>query len=153
MIMKLHEKLKILRKKESLTQEELGNKLFVTKQAVYKWEKGNNYPDIDNLKNLSHIFKVKLDDLLNEDLTLKQIKSKERVVFMNEKKSNNLEKYVNSLPFLGVIISILLFIWFFSIMGVDSNDKVAAILYCLTPIASLTFLVYFPFKLFIFNKK
>ena len=38
--MKLHEKLKRLRMKNSLTQEDLANKLFVTKQAVYKWEKG-----------------------------------------------------------------------------------------------------------------
>lgn len=151
--MKLHEKLKRLRMKNSLTQEDLANKLFVTKQAVYKWEKGSNYPDIENLQKICNIFQIKLDDLLDEKLTLKEIKIKERIYNMNEKNNKNLTKYINSLPFIGISISILLFIYFFLIIGVDPNDKLIASLYCLTPIASLTLFVYLPFKLLVLKQQ
>ena len=59
------EKLKELRKKSGLTQEQLAEKLNVSRQAVTKWESGLGLPDIENLKNISLIFHVSTDPLLD----------------------------------------------------------------------------------------
>ena len=65
------EKLKLLRKKNSLTQEELADKLNVSRQAITKWESGDGIPDIDNLKQLSILFNVTIDELVKEDKNVK----------------------------------------------------------------------------------
>lgn len=56
-----------LRKKNNLTQLELGNKLNVTAQAVSKWETGTSEPDIETLKKISTLFNVSLDELLSNE--------------------------------------------------------------------------------------
>ncbi len=56
--------IKILRKEIGLTQEELAEKLEISRQAVAKWELGQSYPDIEKLIELSKIFKVTVDYLL-----------------------------------------------------------------------------------------
>ncbi len=60
----ISEKIKSLRKKANLSQEELANKLGVSRQAITKWETGAGIPDIDNLVLLSRLFKVSLDELV-----------------------------------------------------------------------------------------
>lgn len=71
----LSEKIKELRKKEGLTQEQLAEKLNVSRQAIAKWESGHGTPDIENIKNISHYFHVSIDYLLdnkiNKDVSLK----------------------------------------------------------------------------------
>lgn len=64
--MKFNEKLIELRKKEGLSQEELGYKLNVTRQTVSKWELGQTKPEMDKLVEMSKIFNVSLDELVNE---------------------------------------------------------------------------------------
>jgi len=49
---------------ERLTQEELGNQVFVTKQAVSKWETGKTLPDIEMLQKLCVILKINKDEIL-----------------------------------------------------------------------------------------
>ena len=49
---------------EGLTQEELGNQVFVTKQAVSKWETGKTLPDIEMLRKLCVILKISKDEIL-----------------------------------------------------------------------------------------
>lgn len=61
------EKLKLFRTTNNLTQEELAIKLNVSRQAITKWETGDGLPDIENLKQLSILFKVTIDDLIKED--------------------------------------------------------------------------------------
>ena len=53
-----------LRTKMLLTQEELAEKVFVTRQAVSRWENGDTIPDIDKLKLLSNLFNVSINTLL-----------------------------------------------------------------------------------------
>lgn len=54
-----------LRKLHQLTQEEVAEKVGVSRQAVAKWEAGETVPDLDKCKVLADIFEVSLDDLAN----------------------------------------------------------------------------------------
>lgn len=61
-------KLVELRKKHNLSQEELAEKLGISRQAVSKWERAESSPDTDNLIALAKLYNVSLDELLlNED--------------------------------------------------------------------------------------
>lgn len=65
--MKFEDKLQYLRKKANLSQEQLADKLNVSRQAVSKWESGASYPEMDKLIAMSKIFKCSMDDLVNDD--------------------------------------------------------------------------------------
>lgn len=60
------EKLQLIRKSKGLTQEELADKLDVSRQAVAKWESGQVYPDISNLIGISNLFNVTVDYLVRD---------------------------------------------------------------------------------------
>ena len=66
--MNLGNKISSLRKKNSLSQEELAEKVGVTRQTISKWELEETTPDINQAKMLSKIFKVSLDELCNNDI-------------------------------------------------------------------------------------
>ena len=65
--MLFNEKLKKLRKENNLTQEELAEKINVSRQAITKWESGEGIPDIENLKQISILFDITIDDLVKEE--------------------------------------------------------------------------------------
>lgn len=71
MVNKIHfgKRIAVLRRKASLSQTDLAEKLGVTSQAVSKWECGNAIPDIDILLELSHLYKVTINEML-EDIDL-----------------------------------------------------------------------------------
>lgn len=60
------EKLQLIRKNKGLTQEELAEKLSVSRQAVTKWESGQVYPEITNLIQISNLFNVTVDYLVRD---------------------------------------------------------------------------------------
>ncbi|MCL2755507.1 MAG: helix-turn-helix domain-containing protein [Firmicutes bacterium] len=62
--MEIANKIQTIRKKNGLTQKEFAEKLFVTRQAVTRWESGETTPTIDTLKKMVDIFKVDTCDLL-----------------------------------------------------------------------------------------
>ena len=68
--MNLGEKLLSLRKSKNLTQDDVAEKLNITRQTVSNWELGQTTPDILQAKELSKIFKVSLDDLTDNKLEL-----------------------------------------------------------------------------------
>ena len=63
--MEFHEKLQFLRKQHGLTQEQLAEKLYVSRTAVSKWELGKGYPNIESLKQLASVLEVSIDELLS----------------------------------------------------------------------------------------
>ena len=63
----LSEKIKKYRVDNNLTQEEFAAKLFVTRNAVSKWENDNGYPNIDTLKDIAKLLNVTIDELLGDD--------------------------------------------------------------------------------------
>lgn len=56
-----------LRKRNGFSQEELAEKIGVSRQAVSKWERSESSPDTDNLLALSKIYGVTIDDMLNKE--------------------------------------------------------------------------------------
>lgn len=88
--MNLGNKIVNLRKKNNLSQEELAERVGVTRQTISKWELEETTPDINQAKALSKIFNVSLDELTNNDI-------------------NNIlvEKVSNTEKLAGIIIKIL----------------------------------------------
>jgi len=87
--MEFNEKLQELRKSKGLTQEELAEKLYVSRTAVSKWESGRGYPNIDSLKEISMFFSVSIDELL----------SSEKLLFIAEKENKTNIKNICELLF------------------------------------------------------
>lgn len=77
------EKLKTERKRKGWSQEELAEKLYVSRQSVSKWENGQNYPSIEIIIKVSDLFEVTIDELLrsDEELTRKVIKDGRRLAY------------------------------------------------------------------------
>ncbi len=74
MNIKVANKLVELRKKSGLSQEQLADKLGLSRQAVSKWERAEASPDTDNLICLAKLYNVSLDDLLSTDETIDEIR-------------------------------------------------------------------------------
>ena len=90
--MKFYEKLIILRKKALLSQEELAEKLDVTRQTISKWELGQSKPDIDKLQMMSKLFEVDVNTLTNEDISLED--TGETKEDKNNKKEDGDRKFI-----------------------------------------------------------
>lgn len=60
--------IKTHRQNHNMSQEELGKKLFVTKQAVSKWENGKTLPDIETIRKLTEILNIPHDEILGETI-------------------------------------------------------------------------------------
>ena len=67
--MTIGEKIQMYRKQLDLSQEELGQKLLVSRQTISLWEKGQTAPTIDNLIRLREIFGVSVDEMLGFENT------------------------------------------------------------------------------------
>ena len=67
--MKFGDKLIELRKKNGYSQEELAEKLGVSRQSVSKWESNNTYPETDKIIQIANLFDCSMDDLINDKVT------------------------------------------------------------------------------------
>lgn len=64
-MVKFGEKVKQLREENGMTQQTLAERLYVTRQAVSKWERGTRYPDVLTVKKIAQVLEVSVDDLLS----------------------------------------------------------------------------------------
>lgn len=108
--MKFHEKLLDLRKKQGLSQEELGMELQVSRQTISKWEAGQSYPDFQRLVMLSDYFGMSLDELV-KDLDVQDVRERkltdEKVASMYsdvETAKELLKKFYKVIVYLGTFI-------------------------------------------------
>ena len=96
MNIKIADRLVELRKKNGYSQEQLAEKLGLSRQAVSKWERAEASPDTDNLICLAKLYNVSLDDLLDTDQSIEEIatetKEKEEEKEDDEKISKLVEK-------------------------------------------------------------
>lgn len=67
-IMDIGKRIREYRKIYNLSQEQLADKIFVSRQTVSNWENNKTYPDIQIIVSLSILFNVSLDELIREDL-------------------------------------------------------------------------------------
>lgn len=112
--MEFNEKLQRLRAKAGLTQEQMGEKLFVSRVTVSKWESGRGYPNIESLKLMAKVLSVSIDDLLSGD----------ELVALAENQAAESSRGVRSLVFgvMDVMVALLLVLPLF---GNDLGDRVA----------------------------
>ncbi|MBQ8413969.1 MAG: helix-turn-helix transcriptional regulator, partial [Clostridia bacterium] len=78
--MTFKEKLVILRKSKGLTQDEFASAVGVSRQAVYKWESGQSYPEVPKLLEMKILFTISIDELLDDsyDIPLPEKKKRKR---------------------------------------------------------------------------
>ncbi len=82
--MELKAQIKKYRTEMNLSQEELAEKIYVTRQSISNWENGKNYPDIHSLLLLSSLFDVSLDQLVKGDIEIMKVEiKKEEIAKMN----------------------------------------------------------------------
>lgn len=107
--MKFNEKLIELRKKQGLSQEELGYKLNVTRQTVSKWELGQTTPEMDKLVELSKLFNISIDELINGPIIQNNSNSinEEQPIQIKEKKGSR-EKIIKVILVVSLIVVLIL---------------------------------------------
>ena len=109
--MKFGENLKIIRKSKKISQEELAEKLGVSRQSISKWETGENYPTMTNIICLCDIFKCKMNDLVHEkflDINFFDEEIKMKVAKLNKEEQKKVKILSNILSLIGKIASIVL---------------------------------------------
>lgn len=88
--MKFEQKLINLRKQKSMSQEELAERLNVTRQTISKWELGQSKPDMDKLLEISKLFDVSVEELTSETVSI----GKEKAASKPKKKERKWILYV-----------------------------------------------------------
>ena len=97
--MRFNEKLVILRNNSGLLQEEIAEKLNVTKETVIEWEQGKILPEMDKMYEMSKLFNITVDSLINEDIEDK-----------NDASANNrVIKTIVTIIWLGILVLVIHF--------------------------------------------
>lgn len=109
--MKFGDNLKLIRKNKKMSQEDLAEKVNVSRQSVSKWETGESYPEMNNILELCKIFNCKINDLVHEDMSDISSLDEEiimKVVKLNEKKQKHVKALSHAISLIGKIGSIVL---------------------------------------------
>ncbi len=115
--MEFNNKLYELRKQKGFSQEELANRLNVSRQTISKWEVGESTPDMENLVAISELFEISLDELVlnkvpeESDTSAQVVKSE----FYSDIKENvlteeNRKKAKNGLKIAAIVLGIIVLI-------------------------------------------
>ncbi len=101
-------KLQKLRKERGFSQEELAFKLNVSRQAVSKWERGEAYPDTDNLIQLAKLYETSLDQLLIKEKIDTDLKENDTPILLNKANSpkKRREKKISKINVVGLVTGI-----------------------------------------------
>jgi len=130
--MEFGEKIQKLRNQNKWTQEQLAEKLYVSRTAVSKWESGKGYPNIDSLKDIAKLFNKTIDELLS---------SEEIIDIAKKENTSNIKRTNNLIYGLLDIISILFiflplyahktedFVYSVSLMSTNDIGNIIKILY------------------------
>ena len=82
--MELGKQIKLHRQEARLSQAELANRVYVSRQTISNWENDKSYPDVNSLVLLSEIFQISLDKLIKGDIeVMKDVIQKEEIEKMN----------------------------------------------------------------------
>ncbi len=111
--MEIGKKIKKYREQINLSQEELSDKVYVSRQTVSNWENNKSYPDINSLKLLSNIFDISLDEFIKGDIE----EMKKRINEYDLREYNTLS-IIFSVEFLVMLVSAYPLLRFFGITGI-----------------------------------
>ena len=109
------------RNKASLSQEELGERIYVTRQTISSWENGKSYPDINSLILLSQVFDMTIDSLVKGDL-----EKMEQKIEKSDVRDMNRYSYIMTFLF---VVSLILFSlsWYLAFVP---GAVIAAVAFC-----------------------
>ena len=110
--MELGNQIKHYRNEKGLSQEELAERIFVTRQSISNWENNKNYPDINSLVLLSEVFEISIDNLIKGDL--EQMKKE---INSEEVKKLNFYASMMGILMLAAFISLMPLIKFIGLYG------------------------------------
>ena len=105
----INKNLKELRAKKGITQQELADQLYVTRQCISRWEQGKTLPDINNIEKIADVLECSINDLI-DDNSIKSLTIKEAI---NSKKNRKL-LWITLIISVVAIISTLLSIFIFN---------------------------------------
>ena len=81
--MKISERIKKYREENHITQQELANKLYVSKQAISKWENDKSLPDVSMYPAIASLLNITVDELMGLEIRKKELnKDKKKILFV-----------------------------------------------------------------------
>ena len=105
--MEFGKQIKKLRQEAQLSQEELAERIYVSRQTISNWENDKSYPDVNSLVLLSETFQISLDNLIKGDIeVMKDVIRKEEIV-----KMNRYGKIYTIMLIVTVVSAVPLFMW------------------------------------------
>ena len=105
--MELGKQIKIHRQEAELSQEELANRVYVSRQTILNWENDKSYPDVNSLVLLSEIFQISLDKLIKGDIgVMKEVIQKEEI-----EKMKRYGRIYTIMLIVTVVSAVPLFMW------------------------------------------
>lgn len=105
--MELGKQIKMHRQEAELSQEELANRVYVSRQTILNWENDKSYPDVNSLVLLSEIFQISLDKLIKGDIgVMKEVIQKEEI-----EKMKRYGRIYTIMLIVTVVSAVLLFMW------------------------------------------
>lgn len=129
--MEIGKKLKEMRMRSDLTQEQVAEKLFVSRQTISNWENEKSYPDIISIMKLSDLYEVSLDELLKGDTKMiEHLDASTNIVKSNKKLIG------------AILLNILLFLILLIIAGFMPNSMYAYACVFSLAVIGISYLLY-----------
>lgn len=130
--MTVGEKIQYYRKKIGLSQEELGQKMLVSRQTVSLWEMDKTLPTVDNLIRLKGIFSVSIDDILSEAEPIKENKNEPNEAYVFKYEKSDLQEVFKKARFplikRAIIFTLACIALFVSLAATGANDTIIGLL-------------------------
>ena len=133
--MEIGNKINQLRKLSGMTQEQLAEKLNVSRQTISKWESDSTSPDLESIVKISRIFHVSLDDLLKEGEAGEANKTDEQITLEDLMKINLHNRKMTLLLISGLIfimVSILNFAYVIALQSTTLSTQYMLYRYIVT---------------------
>ena len=132
--MEIGKKLKNARVQSGMTQENVAEKINVSRQTISNWENEKSYPDIINVIELSNLYSISLDELLKGDeKMIEHLEESTNVV----KSNANRNKIITILSYMLVWAIAMIVFWFFT-SGSDAMGYSLMFLWIIIPVTTFT---------------
>ncbi len=130
--MTVGEKIQFYRKKIGLSQEELGQKMLVSRQTVSLWEMDKTLPTVDNLIRLKEIFSVSIDDILSEADPIEENKNEPKEAYVFKYEKSDLQEVFKKARFplikRAIIFTLACIVLFVFLAAAGANDTIIGLL-------------------------